>query len=61
MGTSVGFIEFSCCFVQYFVFVFTLSMGRFDGIGTFVGNLNFGVERWAITHMTNWFLRGNHE
>jgi hypothetical protein len=44
MGTGVGFIEFSCCPIQYFVFVFTLSLGKFDRIGTFVGNLNFGVE-----------------
>ncbi len=44
MGIGVGFIEFSCCLVQYFAFLCTLSMGRSNGIGTFVGNLNFGVE-----------------
>jgi hypothetical protein len=44
MGMGVGFIEFSCCLVHYFVFLLTLSMGRFDGIGTFVGHLNFGFE-----------------
>ncbi len=44
MGTGVGFIEFSCCLVQYFAFLCTFSMGRFHGIGALVGNLNFGVE-----------------
>lgn len=44
MGIGVGFIEFSCCLVQYFAFLCTLSMGRSNGIGAFVGNLNFGVE-----------------
>jgi hypothetical protein len=44
MGMGVGFIEFSCCHVQYFSFLFTLSMGRSNGIRTFVGNLNCGIE-----------------
>jgi hypothetical protein len=44
MGMGVGFIEFSCCLVQYFAFLCTFAMGRSHGIGALVGNLNFGVN-----------------